>query len=412
MQPSTHAHTRLAAVGLVAATIASTAVAPPDAAIPTHAPPAISTADIRLAATGVPPGGLITSFLGNQVTYCAIICPLLVQTGVTAAATTAQAPLVFLAAAQSGNLLKAIGAAAASVTGPTNAAWAATILADGTVVAPRALNAFETGVVGLLNVIPAAANGLPGIVTAIQTARQETFDALHAPIVPNPTPTVMPHGVLQVAVIGLINVGAAIIFPALNDVLGTITSVPDAIAQELAASGDPVRAIAAGVQTAAAAGQAAISVVVQAIDTAINDIRAEAAGPAGTSVSTPDQTQTAATVLGLRTAVRDRSSVVDTSPLVHGRPTLMGPTTKRGVTEDAGQSVRAGALEVKPGRTRSAEDADPSANRRASGTEAPSHAAEALSHLRHDAMAKARKGAHDDAKKADAHPHRTSRSRD
>ncbi|MGH7291019.1 MAG: hypothetical protein ACREJT_07415, partial [Myxococcota bacterium] len=186
MQSSTHPYTGLAAMGLVAATIASTAVALPAGAISAHAPPAISTADIRLAATPVPPGGLITSFLGNQVTYCAIICPLLVQTGVTAVATTAQAPLVFLSAAQSGNLLKAIGAAAASVTGPTNAAWAATILADGTVVAPRALNAFETGVVGLLNLIPAAANGLPGIVTAIQTARQETFDALHAPIVPNP----------------------------------------------------------------------------------------------------------------------------------------------------------------------------------------------------------------------------------
>ncbi|MGH3645460.1 MAG: hypothetical protein ACRDUX_41345 [Mycobacterium sp.] len=410
MQSSTHPYTGLAAMGLVAATIASTAVALPAGAISAHAPPAISTADIRLAATPVPPGGLITSFLGNQVTYCAIICPLLVQTGVTAVATTAQAPLVFLSAAQSGNLLKAIGAAAASVTGPTNAAWAATILADGTVVAPRALNAFETGVVGLLNLIPAAANGLPGIVTAIQTARQETFDALHAPIVPNPTPTVMPHGVLQVGVIGLINVGAAIIFPALNDVLGTITSVPDAIAQELATSGDPVRAIAAGVRTAVAAGEAAISVVAQAIETAINDVRAEAAGSAGTGVQTLGQTTSAATGLGLRTAVRDRSSVVDTSPLVHGRPTLTSPTTKLGTTEVAEQSVKPPALERKPGRTRSAEDADSSANRRVGGTEASSH-------QRHDAMAKARKSAHDgakkhdDAKKADAHPHGTSGSR-
>jgi hypothetical protein len=360
----------------------------------------------------VPPGGLIASFLSNQVTYCAIICPLLVQTGVTAAATTALAPLTFLSAAQSGNLLKAIGAAAASVTGPTNAAWAASILADGTVVAPRALNAFETGVVGLLNVIPAAANGLPGIVTAIQAARQDTFDALHAPIVPNPQPTVRPHGVLQVAVIGLINVGAAIIFPALNDVLGTITAVPNAFAQELAASGDPVRAIAAGVQTAAAAARAAISVVAEAIDTAINDIRAEDAGPARTNESTSGQTPTAATALGLRTAIRDRSSAVDASPLEHGRTTLMTPTTTLDMTEDAAPPVEARALEMKPGRTRRAHGAAPSAHRRAIGTAAPSHATAAPSHPRRDPVAKARESAHDDAKTADAHPRRTSGSRD
>ena len=149
------------------------------------APPAVSH-DIRLAAATVPPGGLITSFLGNQVTYCSIICPLLVDTAVTAIATTLQTPGVFVNALQSGDLWKAIGITAASVTGPVNAAAQAAILADGTLVAPRALNAFEVGVVGLLNVIPAAAGGLPGIVRAIETAREDTFTALNLPIVPNP----------------------------------------------------------------------------------------------------------------------------------------------------------------------------------------------------------------------------------
>ena len=116
----------------------------------------------------------------------------------TPVVTTLQTPGTFLTALQAGDLLKAIGAAAASVTGPTNAAAAAAILADGSIPAPRALNAFEVAVVGLLNVIPAAAGGLPGIAAAIQTARQDTFDALNLPVVPNQPSTVMPRGVVQV----------------------------------------------------------------------------------------------------------------------------------------------------------------------------------------------------------------------
>ncbi len=189
--------------------------------------------DVRLTAAEVPPGGLITSFLGNQVIYCSLVCPGLVQTGVTPVVTTLQAPGVFVTALQSGDLLKAIGATAASVTGPTNAAAAAAIVADGTLVAPRALNAFETLVVGLLNVVPAATGGLPGIATAIQAARQDTFTAQNLPIVANPTPTVMPQGVVEVAAVGALNVGGAIIFNGFNDILFGAFATPNAVAQEL-----------------------------------------------------------------------------------------------------------------------------------------------------------------------------------
>jgi hypothetical protein len=231
-------------------------------------------ADVRLAAATVPPGGLLTSFLGNQVVYCSIICPLLVQTAVTPVVATLQTPGTFLTALQAGDLLKAIGVAAASVTGPTNAAAEAAILADGSIPAPRALNAFEVAVVGLLNVIPAAAGGLPGIASAIQTARQDTFDALNLPVVPNQPSTVMPHGLVQVAVVSALNVVGAIIFPGFNHILSGAFQVPDAVAQELAATGDPVRALAAGVSAAAAAVTAAGAVVANSVATAVSDIRA------------------------------------------------------------------------------------------------------------------------------------------
>jgi hypothetical protein len=267
--------TGIAVVGITA--VAAAPVAP--VTLQAQSPPA-ATQEVRLAATTVPPGGLLTSFLRNQVVYCSIICPLLVQTAVTAAVTTLQTPGTFLTALQSGDLLKAIGATAASVTGPTNAAAENAILADSTIPAPRALNAFEVLVLGLLNVGPAAGGGLPGILAAIQAARQDTFDALNTPVVPNPPSTVMPHGVVQVAVIGAIDVGAAVIFPAFNDLLSAAFLIPDAIAQKLAATGDPVQAIAAGVTTAAGQVSAATTVIADSIFTALSNIQA-AAMPAG-----------------------------------------------------------------------------------------------------------------------------------
>lgn len=236
-------------------------------------PPAVSR-DVHLAATTVPPGGLITSFIGNQFRYCAIICPLLVDTAVTAAVTTVHAPVTFVTASRSGDLLRAFGAAAASVTGPTNDAAQAAILADGSLVAPRALNAFQVGVVGLLNVLPAAADGLPGVVRALDTAREDTFAALNAPIVANPTPTVRPRGVLQVAVVEAINIVAAVVFPAFNHVLSAVFETPDAFARELAATGDPARAVGAAARALAGRLVAAGTVIAESVDTALRNIGA------------------------------------------------------------------------------------------------------------------------------------------
>ncbi|OBK73526.1 hypothetical protein A5651_13910 [Mycobacterium sp. 1274761.0] len=242
-------------------------------------PPTVSipvVRDIRLAADTVPPGGILTSFLNNQVIYCSIICPLIVDTGVTAVATTVASPAVFLAGLQSGDVLKPLGAAAASVTGPTNTAATAAILADGTLVAPRFLNAVEVGVVHLLDVVPAAAGGLPGILSALEAARQNTFDAQHAPIIPNPPPTVMPHGVLPVAAVGALNIVGTVAFQGLNQVLLGVFATPDAVAQKLAATGNPVQAVAAGVTAAAGAATAAVDVVANSVVNAVNDVTAAA----------------------------------------------------------------------------------------------------------------------------------------
>jgi hypothetical protein len=335
---------RIAILGVAAMAVA------PLAAAPQSQPQERVAQDVRLAAATIPPGGLITSFLNNQVIYCSIICPLLAETAVTPAIATLQTPGTFLAALTSGDVLKAIGVTAASVTGPTNAAAEAAIVADGSIPAPRALNAFETGVVGLLNVIPAAAGGLPGIIAAIETARQDTFTALNAPVVPNPAPTVMPKGVVQVAVVGAINVGAAVIFPAFNDFLSGAFEIPDAVAQELAATGDPVRAAAAGVGTAAGVVTAAITVIADSVVTAVSNTRAVAAQPvpgvtANRRVLTQSSTTTtrpSRTMVGLphpvttKGATPHANAAPGISHLLRNIASNVRQTT-RGVTTRAGQ---------------------------------------------------------------------------
>ena len=291
------------------AAITAMAAVPLAPATPAAAPPPTTlTADVRLAAATVPPGGLITSFLGNQVIYCSIICPLVVETAATAVVTTLQSPGTFLTALQSGDLWKALGVAAASVTGPTNAAAQATIVADGTLVAPRALNAFQVGVVGRLNVLAAVADGPPGILEALQTARRDTFTALNAPIVPNPTPTAVPRGVLQVVVVEAINVVAAIIFPAFNHVLSAVFETPDAIAQELAATGDPVRALGAGVDALTGRLAAAVTAVADSVVVARNNIRAaiEESRPVNAVTRMPDSA-TSDTTTADQPTTRDES---------------------------------------------------------------------------------------------------------
>jgi hypothetical protein len=279
--------------GIAIAGIAVVAATP---LAPVTEPPSLTVSpDVRLAATDVPPGGLLTSFLGNQVIYCSAICGPLINTGVTAAVTTLQTPVTFVAAVQSNDILRAIGITAASVTGPTNAALAEAIEADSTVAVPKASNAFEVGVIGLLNIVPAAAGGLPAIGDAIAAARENTFEALNLPI-PVTGPTVVPNGVVQVATLGAIRVGEAIIFPAFNGVLQATVGVPNAAAQELAVSGDPARAVAAGAREAVDTVSAAANVVSQSVVTAATDIR-NAAGqpPLGNVMSSTQKALTAPT---------------------------------------------------------------------------------------------------------------------
>lgn len=401
--------TGVAVVGISAMVVAPLTPATQHQSLPTVAQ------DVRLAATTAPPGGLLTSFLSNQVTYCSIICPLLVQTAVTPIVTTLQTPGTFLSALQAGDLLKAIGAAAASVTGPTNAAAAAAILADGSIPAPRTLNELEVAVVGLLNVIPAAAGGLPGIVAALETARQDTFDALTSPIVPNQPSTVVPHGVVPVVVVSALNVVGAVIFPAFNHILSGAFQVPDAVAQELAATGDPVRALAAGINAATAAVTAAGADITNAIAKAASDIRAATGqsattnGAVSTNQAAPTQNSATATTVAHTVLAAPRTLA---ATAVKGDTSRPAAATAVKGDDDSGSShtsVTAGDDESgtsHPGAATSAKhdddsgtahpsDATPAKHDDAPGTPHPSAATPA----KHDAGPSASHSSHEGGKK-------------
>jgi hypothetical protein len=228
--------------GVAVAVAGAVVVAPP----PPVLAPAPVVAQYRLAADPVPIGGLVTSFLGNQLIYCSIICPDVVKLAVTVPAGAAAAPVVFVTTLASGNAFKAVGAAVASVTNPLDAAFDPIITNDLNLVLPRAQNALEVGVVGLLNIATAGPLGLVG---AIQTARQNTFDALNDTIPPSQT-SPNPHGLIQVVAVEAINVASSIVFQAFEEGLLGIVQTADAAATTLAQTGDPLKAFVAG-ETAA-----------------------------------------------------------------------------------------------------------------------------------------------------------------
>lgn len=315
----------VATTGLCALAAATVMAGPP---VPERPVPV--SREVTLTAAAVPPGGLLASLLINQVRYCAIICPLVVDTALTAGVTTLGVPATFLSALRVGDLLQAVGAAAASVTGPTNEAAQAAILADGSRVAPRALNALEVGVVGLLDVLPATADGVPGVIDALQTAREDTFAALNAPIVADPAPTARPDGVLQVVVVESLNVVGALIFPAFNQVLSAVFDAPDAFARELADSGSLGRAVGAGVRTAAGHVHAAVSTVGQTVHTGLRHVAT------AIEESRPHRTSTERDVHAVKVQRRDRG----TAPAA-GRHTrgARAPRTERADATSAGKRL-------------------------------------------------------------------------
>jgi hypothetical protein len=253
---------------LTAVTLASTAFALPPQP-PRPDPPPVSHEVHLTAAPAL--GAIPLAFVRNQFEYCSLICPYALQGAITIPIGVAQAPAVFLGSlASTGSPLRAIGAAAASVTGPASAAITPLINNDVYLVVPKAFHALGVAVVEVINI--GAAVFAPGqFLQAVQGARTNILGALNQPVGPPTTPSGA-RNILQVVAVETINVTAAVAFQAGELLLAGVVQVADAAAQELARSGDPAAALTAGAEQAGRTVNEASNLVVTAVDTAVTNI--------------------------------------------------------------------------------------------------------------------------------------------
>jgi hypothetical protein len=258
----------LAMIGISALAIAPIApMAPPPEP---HAPPTVSR-EVQLTAAPAL-GAIPLAFIRNQFEYCSLICPFAVQGAITVPIAAVATPVTFLGSLVStGSPLKAVGAAAASVTGAANAAVTPLINNDVFLVVPKAFHALDVAVVEAINVVGAAVFTPGQFVDVVQNGRTNILNALNQPVGTPTTPTGA-RNIVQVVAVEAINVVTAVAFQAGELLLAGVVQTADAAAQELARSGDPVAALNAGVTRAGQVIREASAPVVAAVNTAVTNI--------------------------------------------------------------------------------------------------------------------------------------------
>src|SRR4051812_2513242 len=216
--------------GCAMATATTLLLAPAALPKPTAAP---SVGTVRLAATATaipaaaPPGALISQFLVNQLEDCSLICPFIVQLAIEPTIKFAVIPATFAAELQSGQpLLNAIALTDATVSGAANAALTGIIDNDLGLVLPRAQNALEVAVIGLIGIGTTAVTQPGDLLAAVNTARNDFLTALQQPPGTMPPPTV--HNGLQAAAVRTIEVFSALTFQAPERLLLGVTQAADA----------------------------------------------------------------------------------------------------------------------------------------------------------------------------------------
>jgi hypothetical protein len=262
------AHIRSSVVTGIAVLGISSLVMAPSPPQP-HSPPTV-TRQVQLTAAPAL-GAIPLAFIRNQFQYCSLICPFAVQGAITLPIAIAQTPATLLGAlASTGSPLAAIGAALASVTGPANAAATPLFNNDVFLVVPKAFHALDVAIVEAFNV-GAAVFTPGGLLAAIQNARTNILAALNQPVGPPTTPTGA-RNILQVVAVEAANVTTAVAFQAGELLLLGVIQTADAAAQELARTGNPVAAVAAGAAQAGKVINQAGGIVATAVNTAVTNI--------------------------------------------------------------------------------------------------------------------------------------------
>ena len=311
----------VAAIGIGA--LAAAPLAPPPQP---DAPPVVSR-NVQLTAAPAL-GSIPLAFIRNQFQYCSLICPFAVQGAIGVPLAAAQAPATFLGSlASTGSPLQAIGAAAASITGPADAAVTPLINNDVFLVVPKAFHALDVAVVEAINV--GAAITTPGqLLQALQTGRTNILNALNAPVGTPTTPTGATN-IVQVVAVSALDVTTAVAFQAGELLLSGAVQIADASAQELAKSGNPVAALAAGVAQTRQVAATATAPVVSAVSTALTNIQHSLHDPfpaaTATTAKKPDEpsveatkTASSSTKKSPQTVATSTASTAETSDSTNG----------------------------------------------------------------------------------------------
>jgi hypothetical protein len=339
------AHVRsLVTAGLATVGIGALVMAPLPPPEP-HTPPTV-VREVEL--TAAPELGAIPlAFIRNQFQYCSLICPYAIQGAITVPIAAAQAPATFVGSfASTGDLLKAIGATAASVTGPANAAVTPLINNDVFLVVPKAFHALDVAIVEAFNV--AGAVFTPGeFINAVQTGRSNILNALNQPVGPPSTPTGA-RNILQVVTVEAVNVTTAVAFQAGELLLAGVVQIADAAAQELARSGDPAAALAAGATQAGQVAATASAPVVSAVNTAVTNVSNSLADPfpsPSTARTTAPKVQATTTVRPHRAEVKPAAS----RRKPDGKPTVVNaPDQSSAASSKVSDSSTAGSSNDRP----------------------------------------------------------------
>ena len=214
-----------------------------------HQSPQTAVAGVRLSASttlmpATPPlGALVQQFLRNQATDCSLICPFIIQFATQPLINFAAIPATFVRELQSGEpLLQAIALTDATVSRAANDALTGIITNDLAAALPRAQHSLEVAVIGLINIGTTAVTAPGNLLRAITAARTDLFSALQQP--PGPTPPAV-HSVLEAAAVRVIEVASALTFQAPERLLLGVTQAANALFTTLGETGKVKTALAA-----------------------------------------------------------------------------------------------------------------------------------------------------------------------
>jgi hypothetical protein len=300
------------------------------------------------------PGALITQFLANQIQNCSLICPFIVQLAIEPTIKFAIIPVTFAAELQAGEpLLNAIALTDATVSGAANAALTGIITNDLGLVLPRAQNALEVAVVGLIDIGITAVTQPGNLLPAISTARTNFLAGLQQPPGTMPPPAV--HNAVQAAAVRTIEVVSALTFQAPERLLLGVTQAADAFFSTLGATGNAGAALAAaGSSVATTVGESAAFVrhaLTEPIPVApTSPIRA------ATATTTTTTAPTTATTTTATTTTTSSSTAPARTPTTKPTGTVMNSTRR---IAKAGTDSPSPALPLATGSTKPVESTRP-----------------------------------------------------